>query len=331
MTREEKKDFERKKEKELLKTQTEEEVFEHTIDDLDDMPPVFADEYLEELPDDSLKNIGIGTTIQIKPKEEMFEGTKQIVEEPEISKTITKDVTKFSIESDFLVKEPIVIPDKPKQMKMEEHNHIYINTIWDATLSASQIFKPLYRAYEAGIREIQMLQNEYKNIVVKYGLTYLNTDVRTVQYQNGTSFTEDAEEFLQSIRHMKFAGGSLDGIENFNDAIESGIRTIADESEEHASRGIIYFTDSMTKNESPDFLELENYPSNKKFRFVVGFANSNRYHVKCHVADANGNVTANSRNEGTVSMSMRDLFELGGIETITGMIHDIMNQVSVYV
>ncbi len=233
--------------------------------------------------------------------------------------------------------EPVKIQEldlEKKEIKKEveesqEHNYVYLNTIWDATYSASEIFKPLYYAYKKCVEIFKNLHAQYESVVMKYGLTVLNTDVEAVKFQNGSHFTEDADEFLEALLNMRFEGGSSDGVEAFNEAIEEGIRITMQESKEDANCGIIFFTDSMTKKQSADFTMIDGRPVEKGLRFAMGYANSNKYGVNCKIVDKENKETENAKNTGTIIMAMQDLFEYGISEQMIKMVDDVMNQASV--
>ena len=209
----------------------------------------------------------------------------------------------------------------------EEHNCILLEGLFDGTLSFSKVFPAVYRGVDTCVHKIAVAKREHPSMVIKYGLTVFNDQVERIRFRDGY-FTEDEEEFLEAVRNITFKGGSADGREKINEAIEEGIRVLEQNSREYANRGLLLFTDSMPEDIFPDFRSIEGC-KNRGLRFAVCYLNSNDYAPSFHLTDRDGNDTEDGQNAYASVHEITKLLSRDGMKEMEKLVLDIMNKVSV--
>lgn len=110
--------------------------------------------------------------------------------------------------------------------RAKEHQENFIKFIMDATASDATIFVPVYMAVENYVSEIEHIKAENTDIKVKYGLTIFHERPENVTFGQDGYFTESSELFLSKVKDIVFTGGSLDGYEDIDAAVEEGIQML---------------------------------------------------------------------------------------------------------
>lgn len=253
----------------------------------------------------------------VKAEEESFHA-------PPVFFDLTKDSGKREPER----KKEVGYREEKENVRRMEHSHIYLETVLDTTFSFTEVFPAVYEALEACVLAIQKKKRDYPSIVVKYGLTVFHTDIMTVTY-HGDAFTESEEEFLESLRELKFTGGSRYGTEPLlNAAIEAGIRSMECSSEKPENRGLLVVTDSMPDDDNYDFRNLSDC-ANRGLRFAAVYANSNSWIPDFRMVDGEGRNTLNVKNRTFVA-ELKRLFGVEGAEEVRRMVTEMMYQTSVH-
>ena len=220
--------------------------------------------------------------------------------------------------------------EKQTDNNFETKNNIYndINLVFaiDTTFSFSKIFKAVYASLNTVMNLMKNMKAEHPSLRIGYGLTLFGESIEQKKY-NGSYFTNDEYEFLESLKNIVFFGGSSDGKENINEGIEMAIRTVENYSDENTNRGIIVLTDSMPENIKPDFRVLDNC-KNRGLRFAVVYANTNKYIPAFKLIDGEGDITENHKNTGDI-MSIENILTFDGAEKMKELVARIMYQTSV--
>lgn len=172
--------------------------------------------------------------------------------------------------------------EKPKlepQYKVEERKEeiskskmIYITIILDKTISMTTIYAKVYSKLKIIIDFITKEAKRFRNTIqIKWGIVYITEEEPEVQTFYEGNYTISASKLKEVLRTVEFEGGSRDGRENINGAVEKTLQLFSIENEgfneeEKARGGIILITDSMPKEEDcePDF-DKNSY---SKLRFV---------------------------------------------------------------
>lgn len=211
----------------------------------------------------------------------------------------------------------------------EEHNCIFLEYLFDGTLSFSKVFPSVYGGVSSCVHKIAVVKREHPSMVIKYGLTVFRDRVEKIHFRDGY-FTESEDEFLEAVRNITFKGGSADGREKINEAIEEGIRVLEQNSREYANRGLLLFTDSMPENIFPDFRNIEGC-KNRGLRFAVCYLNNNGYSPSFHLIDRDGNDTEDGKNAYASVHEITQLLNRDGTKNMEDLVLDIMNRVSVII
>lgn len=133
---------------------------------------------------------------------------------------------------------------KKESKEKPEERETLCSIVIDGSLSFSRLFPQVY----------YLLENEIKKAhdsVVKYGLTVFHNENFSLQtlFANGDFFTDDIEEFLESLRSIEFFGGSWDGREDFSSPIRQAMECLRSHKGEDVCKGLMFFSDSLPKEE----------------------------------------------------------------------------------
>lgn len=211
----------------------------------------------------------------------------------------------------------------------KEHLEVFLDYIIDGTISFSKIFVPVYQAIESSVFEIERIKEENAEITMKYGLTVFRRTAEGIRFSNGDYFTESAEEFLDQVKEITFTGGSVDGYENIDQAVETGIRIVENHSPAGANRGILLFTDSMPfSDELVNFTKIPDC-KNRGLRFAAGYLGSYQYGGFFKLVDKDGELAGDAKNNCAVFSSIEKLLEEDGTGKIKELVRQLMIQTSV--
>ncbi len=206
-------------------------------------------------------------------------------------------------------------------------NDIFLEYVVDGTYSFSTVFPAVYRAIKVSVEKMQKACKTYQGIRIKYGLTVIHDNIHTVRF-DGKPFTEDGNRFLGGLEDIKFSGGSADGKEKINEAVEAGIRVLENESHPLAGRGLLLFTDSMPEETYHDFRKIDGCP-NRGLRFAVCFLKSSAYQADFHLVDRYGNIATNNKNAVADFYGLERLFRQEGLRRMEEVVNEFMGKMSV--
>lgn len=216
-----------------------------------------------------------------------------------------------------------------EKQKQEEKRQIYVNIVIDGSYSFSTIYRTVYRGIQSLIHEVAEVARQYGRKDVCWGLTIVYQQPINVRFGGNVGYyTKDTREFLAALRSVIFMGGSFDGRENINEAMESAIRSLEKESQPQDSRGVLLFTDSMPKETGPEFRNLEDCPNNG-LRFAIGYLYDCKYDARLKLVDRDGQIADNDRNEVSEFKSIQELLEPDGISSMREMVTAILTKTSI--
>lgn len=211
--------------------------------------------------------------------------------------------------------------------KSKEKKEVYIDIVMDGTYSFTTIFPSVYRVLEQTVNKISKEAREYAGCTVHYGLTVLHEDGEPVKFDD-EYFTTDPETFMEAVQNIEFRGGSPDGVENINGAIKEALRTLANHTEEYASRGLIILTDSKSKAPREKYTNLANAKYNN-LRFVIGYFYDIYFSGIFTIVDGNGEPAENNKND-TSYYSIRELLKNSSEKEMQEIVNSILRKVSVW-
>lgn len=159
---------------------------------------------------------------------------------------------------------------RPGSSQPDAHKYVYIQVVIDGTYSFSTLFAAVYRTLEHFTEHLKREIRKYEGVRFFFGGMVIGDSTSQIAFKEG-EFTEDLDEFLNGIRKIEFTGGSDSGYENINDAIESAVRSLENNSPGRANRGLLVFTDSRPE-EIGEFL-FQDIPGcpNRGLRFETLF------------------------------------------------------------
>ncbi|MBE5954869.1 MAG: VWA domain-containing protein [Lachnospiraceae bacterium] len=211
--------------------------------------------------------------------------------------------------------------------KSKEKKEVYIDIVMDGTYSFTTIFPSVYRVLEQAVHKISKEAREYAGCTVHYGLTVLHEDGEPVKFDE-EYFTTDTDTFMEAVQNIEFRGGSPDGVENINGAIKEALRTLANHTEEYASRGLIILTDSKSKAPREKYTNLANAKYNN-LRFVIGYFYDIYFSGIFPIVDGNGAPAENNKND-TSYYSIRELLKNSSEKEMQEIVNSILRKVSVW-
>lgn len=139
---------------------------------------------------------------------------------------------------------------------------IWIDLILDNTVSMTFYYKVLYDKLFLLMNGLyQKTKASGKNLQIYYGITYIRDrepEIEMTFSENG--FTASVVHLLEKLKQVTFSGGSENGRENINGAIELSLRKLGRVADERSRCGIFLFTDSMPEKKDlcPCFEETAN-------------------------------------------------------------------------
>ena len=211
----------------------------------------------------------------------------------------------------------------------KEHQEIYLKFIMDATASEAAIFVPVYMAVENYVNEIERIKDENTDIHVKYGLTVFRERPENITFAQGEYFTESSEAFLNKVKDIVFTGGSPEGYEDIDSAVEEGIRNLENNSPEGANRGIVLFSGSQSfSDDLVNFTNISGCP-NRGLRFAVGYLGSYQYGGVFKIVDKDGELAGDAKNNCAEFRCIDRLFKEDGLTEVKEQVRQLMIQTSV--
>lgn len=211
---------------------------------------------------------------------------------------------------------------------------ILIGIVLDGTLSFAKVYPKVYYMLSGFLQRLGRAGDEYKGVVIRYGLIVLHDVPEEIRFSGGEAFTESEKDFLDMLRRIDFYGGSADGREDLKGALDLALRLLNTSGSESSYRGLLFFSDSLPPQEDlgPDFYASDqNGYRNYGLRFADFYTYTGDFTPQIRIVDRYNQVVQNGRNEATYG-SIEELID-GDMDRILEkaeqMMRTILNQASV--
>lgn len=215
-----------------------------------------------------------------------------------------------------------------------DKKEILIGIVLDGTISFEKVYPKVYYMLSGFLKRMGRARDEYRGVVIRYGLTVLHDVPEEIRFSGGETFTESEKDFLYMLGRIDFFGGSPDGREDLKGALDLALRLLNTYGSESSYRGLLFFSDSLPPEEdlSPDFYASDqNGYRNYGLRFADFYTYTGDFTPLIRIVDRYNQPVQNGRNEATYG-SMEDLID-GDMDMILEktekMMRTIFNQASV--
>lgn len=268
---------------------------------------------------------------KIKRREEKsnLEEEKQVQEE-----VISQQLNKQSQEQKPAPTRNMSANKEPK--KPEKKKEVLFEIVIDATLSFTTVYQKAFYILKQFLNMMKQVKKEYRGVVFQYGLTVFHEsdDVFSIEFGTETYFTESETDFIEALSNIVFYGGSETGREDFTSALDHALYMLNSHGEENASRGILFFSDSIPDEEQlePDFTEMvQDGYLNKGLRFAQFYTGTDDFCPKMLMVNGDGNFSGNAKNEASYEcleyILKADPNKVS--QELKEMVNNILNQTSV--
>ncbi len=217
---------------------------------------------------------------------------------------------------------------------------VRIGIIMDGTLSFTTVYPKIYYVMEQLLYGLQSARQKYKGIEVEYALTILHDAPEVYTFSNGDFFTISETEVINVLRELEFYGGSADGYEDLEEAINQTLMILNNAPNASVTdSGLLLFTDSMQEKENTKFGlrftsdEPGKYGdyTNYGLRFANTYAYKASFMPLLRIVDHYGNISTNNKNvmrwDSLQTLLEQDSAEI--VSSIQNVVELILNQVSV--
>lgn len=175
----------------------------------------------------------------------------------------------------------VIEPEEETESDALREKTIYFSIVLDRTPSMISLYKAIYTKLTAMIDSMDRAVRNYKKkgqVELKWGLVLITENEPEVvsfvssekepkvlpfsqaeKTSKDSFFTASPDRIKEALQAFSFYGGSPDGRENINGALEVALRTLSEASDGLGKRGILLLTDSLPQEEdlSPDFEFVE--------------------------------------------------------------------------
>lgn len=103
---------------------------------------------------------------------------------------------------------------------------LVLGVVLDATLSFSVVYGQIYYLIEHLLINLKKLKKDKCDIDISYSVVLLHDKPENMRFSGKRSISKDEDEVLRSLADISFYGGSDDGHEELNSALNLQLKTI---------------------------------------------------------------------------------------------------------
>lgn len=207
----------------------------------------------------------------------------------------------------------------------------YLQFVIDETWSIKDYFKKVYRYVEKVVTALYNSAEDHSRIEIFYGLTVIKSDIRQVTFSNGSEYTNNPEEFLETLKDTTIGGGSENGYEDIAGALKTAVKSLEMHNGPHDNRGLFLITDSEPEIKIIRLKEIEGIKVNG-LRFAVAFINRPQAFAPIFkYVDSKNETALNNSKNGNKYYDFRLLVE-GSIKAdrdLGEIVNSIVNAISI--